>query len=536
MAEDLFCDEQNCSRPALVFGFLSGKKHKACELHALAFTCKKAASYDISALTFMESPADAPIYERRRCIMQKGLDNLTLLETVCERDWDEGQKHLQESCEAVHAEVQRNYQEMWLKAQQCYEELKLELKGIRSRLEQLVLDRKYQLSAQDFYICELVSAEALLQVKVEDCCGSIAQVIAGNCHVLTRDVRSQSDWVERNQVEMEASADEYRKQQDAAEPQLKQEQAQPLLPLLPSTTANEAEGCLIAGQAAYQTGDFEKAVEELHRGADLLIDFEYCELYLQLRNALAETYHQTIRYQDAVSVCQHTLSTWSSNFPSYEFYRALFCLSDALIELGQDAEGYAAVEEWTEKLTPDSPRSQCEFLCIQACIFRKQGEKKQAMQLYEQAQELDQSPSFATICSRYELAYMYDSEGRVEVAEQTYLSACALFSTYYPCSYQYGICLANAAYFYGEISRPDYEEKLYKDAIKLFSVYFPHSQDYADVLHNLGVLFDQNKCYMDALQHLETAKQLNTELGNFADADMCDGYIKAVRSRSQSNC
>lgn len=60
-------------------------------------------------------------------MMQKGLGNLSSLETACEKDWEAGPKHLQESCDVLHETVQKCFQEMWLRGQQCFEDMKQRL-------------------------------------------------------------------------------------------------------------------------------------------------------------------------------------------------------------------------------------------------------------------------------------------------------------------------------------------------------------------------------------------------------------------------
>lgn len=82
MAENLFCDEINCRQAAHAFGFVRGLKQKTCEEHAQTLMDKEVSLYNIAAFIFMHSPEDAPIYERRREYVHRGISALTALETV----------------------------------------------------------------------------------------------------------------------------------------------------------------------------------------------------------------------------------------------------------------------------------------------------------------------------------------------------------------------------------------------------------------------------------------------------------------------
>lgn len=77
------------------------------------------------------------LYEQRRGHVQQRLGNLASLESACENSWEE-QKYLQDSCECLHDVVHKCYQEMWLRGQQVYEEVKQDLEHMRGQLEQLI--------------------------------------------------------------------------------------------------------------------------------------------------------------------------------------------------------------------------------------------------------------------------------------------------------------------------------------------------------------------------------------------------------------
>jgi hypothetical protein len=202
MAEHLSCEEGGCKGPAKVFGFVNKIKRIACESHALLLIQMRTTIYPIAAFVFIKSPVDASLYEERKTMMQKGLGNLSSLETACEKDWEAGQKHLQESCDVLHDTVQKSFQEMWLRGQQCFEDMKQRLKVLRGLVEQLVLHSSYQPSPQVIEICECVPKELVFRLKLGDCRLSVAEVILQSFHLLAWDVSAerQRDWAGRLQV------------------------------------------------------------------------------------------------------------------------------------------------------------------------------------------------------------------------------------------------------------------------------------------------------------------------------------------------
>lgn len=70
-----------------MFGFVSGKKLKACDAHTKTLMDKVTTVYDIGGYFLLEKSEDARLYKKRRELRSQGLDNLTTLETECDRDW-----------------------------------------------------------------------------------------------------------------------------------------------------------------------------------------------------------------------------------------------------------------------------------------------------------------------------------------------------------------------------------------------------------------------------------------------------------------
>jgi len=62
----------------------------------------------------------------------KRTEHCAFLESACEKDWEEWQRLLQESSDAAHEVVQQSFQELWVRGQQYFENIKRELEGMRS--------------------------------------------------------------------------------------------------------------------------------------------------------------------------------------------------------------------------------------------------------------------------------------------------------------------------------------------------------------------------------------------------------------------
>ncbi|MBV5279778.1 MAG: hypothetical protein J0651_00405, partial [Actinobacteria bacterium] len=355
--------------------------------------------------------------------MSKAQGIIISLENECEKDWEEGQKRLQQVSDAAHEVVQRSFQSMWQSGYQCYEAQRKELSERRSRIDRLLLDRNCQLSPEESLLCEGGAAGPVFQVIVGDCRLSIAQTLASSFHLLAWDLKaeSQKDWglklqqfcgeqAEKNQTDVAAQAAESAKRLGVGTPDyqaaaLRQGEAtqRGLRELCASPAEREALDCLKEGLESGREGRFDEALGKLQRGWELLKDGDDLDLFLQLSTGLAETYCQAARLQDCVSLCQLTLTTWGRSPHHFQLLRTLFYLTQALYWLELYDQGYAVVEEWSAKLVADNAPSKCVLLCTQANKLRIQNKSEEAEELLEGALQ-GSSTSYITICSRRYLA------------------------------------------------------------------------------------------------------------------------------------
>ena len=263
----------------------------------------------------------------------------------------------------------------------------------------------------------------------------------------------------------------------------------------------KAQECLNMGLEASKAGHFNAALEKLQEGRDLLKNGDHLELWLQLSNRLAETYCQTASWQDCVSLCQLTLTTWGHSPHHFQLLCALFHLTCAYYWLDLKDQGYAAVEEWSGKLVADSAPSKCVLLYTKANKLMLQDRYEAAEKLLEEALQWDFSLSYITICSRLHLADVYRHLEKYETAEEAYLSALALFSAHFPKAYILALCYSHLASLYKNMKKLQDAEKHCELAKELFSVYFPHTEGYADCLGDLGEVYE-------AMNRLDAAEVL----------------------------
>lgn len=137
-----------------------------------------------------------------------------------------------------------------------------------------------------------------------------------------------------------------------------------------SITANTAaEECLIAGQSAVKTGDFEAGLIALQQGRNILTGSSNSQLILQLNTKIAEIHYQKGNYKETVDECEHILSILTPTAHSLEFLQALFYLIYSHIELKQLKQRNAIVKKWTGKLSAECTRCKCEWRCTQGMIY-----------------------------------------------------------------------------------------------------------------------------------------------------------------------
>ena len=525
MAENLFCQESHCGLPAQAFGFVNGEKRKVCEAHISTLIQKKATLYSIDAFTFIKTPEDGPTYYQRHSLMQQGLGVITWLESACEKDWEEGQKQLQEICNVAHETVQRSFQEMWVRGRKCYEEMKETLSDTRNRLEKLVLDQDFRLTAEETTLCGSAPVGRLFRVMAGDCRLHIAEALIANFHIVIWKLKAekQTDWAHRLQelansqaeagwadlaMETAKCAKEFgalTSDFELAASQQSQIIDQRLNSLFEKSTLGEAEECLQKGKISSKSGDFDAAIEELQRGKKLLIGPNCLEVHLQLSVNLAETYCQAGRWQDAVSECERILTTWTDDRVNPYYFEALYYFMFVNRYLNQLSQ--TVVAKWSAKLTVASPRCEWVFLCIQAFIYEYNQQFVKAEESYKAVLQLDHM-SYITICSRVHFALMYKGQGKLQQAEQLSISAKELLSAYFPFSFLFAIVLNTLGLLYCNLNRPKEAEKLHLKAAQIFLHCSPLSINYAINQFNVGLVYDDMGEVEKAIEGYQSAIQL----------------------------
>ena len=288
-----------------------------------------------------------------------------------------------------------------------------------------------------------------------------------------------------------------------------------------NSAKGKAQECLNMELEASKAGHFDTALGKLQEGRDLLKEGGL-ELWLQLSNGLAETYCQAARWQDCVSLCKLTLTSWDHSPHHFELLQTLFYLTQACYMLDLEDQGYAAVEEWSGKLVADTARSKCVLLCTQANKLKCQNKERSAAWLYEKALQWDSSPSYVTICSRLYLASVYSSLDKYEKAEEAFLTTLDLFSVHFPKSYAFALCHNQLAALYKKVKRLQDAEKQYLLAKEFYIAHFPHTEGHTNCLRGLGEVYEKMKRLGDAEEQFLEADQL------------CSAYLP--QSRTHLEC
>lgn len=179
---NLYCDQPHCGRPAIQFGFAqSTTKTKVCATHS---SLLQSDVYDISALQFFQTPDDKFLYERRRELMLKGLQNITKLDRKCAEELEVALNCLQCSKAKAGAVVERSFEEMELRVQSRFAEVKQVLEQLRVSLENLTVEKQCQLSLADSALCGEVPEGPMFRVVLGDCVLPVAELLMSSFYLL----------------------------------------------------------------------------------------------------------------------------------------------------------------------------------------------------------------------------------------------------------------------------------------------------------------------------------------------------------------
>lgn len=254
-----------------------------------------------------------------------------------------------------------------------------------------------------------------------------------------------------------------------------------------------------------------------------------------------------------------------------ELLRILFYLTQAYYQLNQYDQGYAELEQWTEKLKHESPHCRCILLSIRIITLKQQKKSRDAAMLYDEVINLHLPNSYIITSSLYRLKKYSDlyeiflclsviltpivsefiglnysirtiimfligivviptfqddadslvklgdrcrSSDKREEAESNYLQAINIYSNRFPLSQNYAKCLSNLGALYSDMRKCVDSEKWYLLAINIYSANYPQNKDYAQCLYDLGLLYEEVKRKLDARQKFETAGKIYRQLGD----------------------
>lgn len=158
------CGHANCQHQACVFGFLKGVgKQAVCQEHISTLSDQGIPTFEIEAYQCTETAKDYLQYQQRREQVESGLKSIALLESRCDADLlDVGKlletdKASKEESEEISAQVQ-----------QCCKAMKHQLKGIISRLRELVKEKNFELNAEDSTICGVTEIGPLFRLAHDE--------------------------------------------------------------------------------------------------------------------------------------------------------------------------------------------------------------------------------------------------------------------------------------------------------------------------------------------------------------------------------
>ena len=552
---NLYCDQPNCGQLASTFGFAQETtKTKACSEHALSMSNQGVALFDISAHQFIETEQDVTLLLQRQEFQRKGLNNISLLETRCEKDLEAAQLRLTATYAAAFEVMERCFRETQLRIQQHYEEVKRVLASKRYEMERLVEDKHYQLDSEDFVLSESLPDGPLLGLALGDCQLPVAEVLQARFqlfpttqHLFMKDAREAiaglaAEHAAAGRIDIAQEVSEYAEEGNAPPGRYSQsalryreKAAKKLLFLLPMS-ATEAEVRAVAdkyvraSQAAREACDYGKALEKAQRGSALLQkwNLESAEVHLQLglalshcgkwqegdmelrqglalqpsslqavqlSNALAEIYFQAGLVEETVKVCEWTLESWGTCSLPYELLYALYFDMKALFRLQQWSRGNAAADAWAAKIVADSPLSQSVFVIIRAMqhFVNEPEEREESARLYEMGLELgaERPHSLLTACSKIDLGHLYEELERLDQVEQQYVSAYQILQAHFPHSVELGkISNAIGMLYKDLVVRPAESEQYLQRAISVYSEQAPQTLEFAVSLYLLGCLYE----------------------------------------------
>ena len=533
MASDLPCDQSTCPNPAVIFGFPQAEtKLKVCSEHVMTLISKCTATYDIGAYGFVESVRDVQVYEERKEMMKKGLEAVDAMEKRCEEEWNSGQQRLQASSDALYEVFLKTYEAIWLKGKKRYEKVKQDLMNTRSRLQRL-LDKGYKPSAKDLAMCQETPSGPLFRMVIGDCRVSVMETITssfhllpskGKGHVIALKLKSlYTKQVKSGRFDVAHEISQYAQERGfvcidddpSAVERYREEVKQQILSVIGSDeeVGQFATGCLRTGLMHIQKGSYPEAITEFQKGKNRLHlrALNHSELWLQLSNSLAESYHQTEQFAKCETECEEILATYGKHVYAYELWRALFLLIDSLYHQKQDSKGEAVYEEWVGKLPKDTAASHCMSVYTQANLQSWKGKDREAVALYENGLERSREViprSYITAWCYADLGDLYGDAQNAVLEEQQYVAAGEIYRDMCPFSISACNCLNNLGDLYIRTEKYALAEEKLLLAYPLLSSRYQDSRTSGLCQYNLGLVCRFTKRKQEAVKLLKDALPL----------------------------
>jgi len=547
---------------------------------------------DIKGFALIESVADIPAYEEKRLIVQKGLEQVATLEDRCETDWEEAQGRLRTTEKETIAIVERAFDEMRYRTQERYEQSKKDLQLQRSHFEELLRDRDFLLSPEEVTLLNATLTQPLFSIAVRNIAVPIAELLLAHFQ-LVPPVKKMgiaplaSAQTEKGEVHMaeqtatfaDASYSESRTLHFKAAVTDGAIATKQLTQLLPNSSPQhiaekQAGRRLKAGRKAVAAGNYDRALKKLTAARALLEGWEQesaklclelgvvlsyfgkwreaetelkrglalelqshpaSELVLQLRNTLAESYFQESRVEDIITLCEETLLYWSHSPYSSELLRALYYLALALYRNSKKTQGFAKVNEWTGKITVQTPLSQCFLQFILASKLQEEGRLEEAAQMFEKALKRAQHlipQSFLTASSKYYLASAYHDLKQEQRVNKPLKQACELLSRHFPQSLLAAVCHSSIATLYLCRRQFDLAEIEFVQASQVLATHFAQGLNYADTLARMGVLLQSKGHRDEAIEKWKAALALYKGRDHTKEVQVCEKALKRLRSEA----
>lgn len=572
---NLYCD--HCGSAAIGFALRPPSKVKVCQEHSTSLISKKESVLSIDAFQLVESAEDYPEYIRRSDIAQKCQRSIITLQERCEHNRSEAHSRLQTAQEAMQTVLDRSFQEMHIRVEQYYQQVKEELASLCVQLETFMSDKGCVLSPA-LSAMQSTPVGALFKVGVADNSLELAKAVLESCVLLPLDGgMPQADTGEKllkkardmmEQADLAEVLCAYASELGCAVPNLdltaainkKRWKVAKGMLLTLSWTATEqqlrgvAEQYLQAGAGAREAGDSQRAVTKLEKGWGLLqlwgvesaevslelgLALAHCgrreeactmlrrglqhrsslEVSWKLSRSLVEVLFQTGKWKETSETAELLLTSAESCQNTFELLQIIYFVTKSYYNLGNRERGFELVSHWTSRLVVESVNSQSVLQFISAEKKYEEGNKEEAAKLYEEglnSLESSYTSTYIAVVARYNLGFFYQALNLQEKALTHYSKAATTFSTHFPHTIHYANYLACLGDLSKSMKNDSAAEGHYLRANAIYSAHFPLDINYGHCLFNVGILLKNRRLKREATERFKAALPIYLH-NNFQD-------------------